>query len=95
MAVYWGAVHRQVRVVGHVEKVEKEESEAYFRSRPVGSRVGAWASPQSRVVEEGEFAESVRSVEERFGVRGKDGVLKEDADVPLPRHWGGFRIVPE
>ncbi|KAI0269790.1 pyridoxamine 5'-phosphate oxidase [Gloeopeniophorella convolvens] len=90
LALYWREVHRQVRVVGRVEKVSKEESEAYFRSRPLGSRVGAWASRQSTAVAEGELDQRIKEIEERFGV--KDNV--ENADIPLPEFWGGWRIVP-
>lgn len=89
LAIYWAPVHRQVRVVGKVEKLEKEESDKYFRTRPVGSRVGAWASPQSAAVKDGELAERVRAVEERFAAEGG-----KDADIPLPSFWGGWRVVP-
>ena len=95
MAIYWGAVHRQVRVVGKVERVEKVESEEYYNTRPIGSRVGAWASPQSQVVAEDEVAQKVKEIEEKFSVRGDDGQLKSDVQVPLPEFWGGYRIVPE
>ena len=95
MAIYWGAVHRQVRVVGKVERVEKVESEEYYNTRPIGSRVGAWASPQSQVVGEDEVAQKVKEIEEKFSVRGEDGQLKSDVQVPLPEFWGGYRIVPE
>ena len=89
LAIYWGPVHRQVRVVGKVEKLEKEGSEAYFRTRPLGSRIGAWASPQSSVVKEGELADKVKEIEKRFKAEGV-----EEADVPLPDFWGGWRIIP-
>ncbi|KAI0036522.1 hypothetical protein K488DRAFT_40858 [Vararia minispora EC-137] len=91
LAFYWREVHRQVRVVGRVEKVSREESEAYFRTRPLGSRVGAWASPQSTVVDEGELDRRVQEIRERFGVKEGD----TDADLPLPDHWGGWRIIPD
>ncbi|KAF8527463.1 pyridoxamine 5'-phosphate oxidase [Hysterangium stoloniferum] len=90
LAFHWKEVSRQVRVVGRVEKVSKEESEAYFRSRPVGSRIGAWASKQSSVVGEGEVAEKVEEVRKRFGV--EDGGT--EAELPLPDIWGGWRIIP-
>ena len=83
---------RQVRVVGKVEKITKEESEAYFKSRPLGSRIGAWASPQSRVVGEGEVAKKVEEIGQRFGIKSNDEAV--DVEVPLPDHWGGWRIVP-
>ncbi|MEV8504250.1 pyridoxamine 5'-phosphate oxidase [Actinoplanes sp. NPDC051475] len=83
----WFPMQRQVIVCGGVEKVTRAETEAYFATRPRGSRLGAWASPQSTVVPdrdavEGGLAEAV----ERFG---------EDGEVPAPPHWGGLRVVPE
>jgi pyridoxamine 5'-phosphate oxidase len=82
---YWPQVWRQVRIEGSVEKVSAAESDDYFQTRPLGSRLGAWASNQSEVVDsretlEGRFAE----IEERFG-----------ADVPRPPHWGGYRLKPD
>jgi pyridoxamine 5'-phosphate oxidase len=72
-------------VEGTVEKTSRAESEAYFASRPLGSRVGAWASPQSRRISGREELErKVREAGERFG-----------EDVPLPPDWGGFRVHPE
>ena len=91
LAFYWREVHKQVRVVGRVEKVSKQESEEYYRSRPVGSRVGAWASKQSSVVGEGEVQERYEKLKERFGVQEDN----PEADVPLPEFWGGWRVVPE
>lgn len=91
LVFYWKEVHRSVRVLGTVEKVNKEESEAYYRSRPLGSRLGAWASKQSTVVGEGEVQTRLKKLEERFGVNGNAG----DAEVPLPDFWGGWRVVPK
>jgi len=81
---YWPKVWRQVRIDGKIEKVSAEESDEYFQSRPLGSKLGAWASNQSEVVDrretlEGRFAE----LEKRFG-----------EDVPRPPHWGGYRLTP-
>jgi len=90
LVFYWREVHRSVRVLGKVEKVSREESEEYFKSRPVGSRLGAWASRQSSVVGEGEVHERLKKLEERFGVREGD----EGGVVPLPDFWGGWRVVP-
>ena len=84
LAFYWREVHKQVRVVGRVERVTREESDEYFHSRPVGSQIGAWASRQSTVVGEGEVQARAEKLKERFG-----------EDVPLPEFWGGWRIVPE
>jgi len=83
----WHDLQRQVRVEGTAARVSEEESEAYFGSRPRDSQLGAWASPQSRVVA------SRSTLDERYG-----GVLAQFADlddVPLPPHWGGFRVTPE
>src|SRR6266853_5244721 len=81
---YWSELWRQVRIEGDIEKISHAESEEYFQSRPLGSRVGAWASNQSEVVDnrhtlEARFAE----LQKRFG-----------ADVPRPKHWGGYRLRP-
>lgn len=84
-------MHRSVRVVGRVEKVSREESEEYFRSRPIGSRLGAWASKQSTVVGETELHARVEKFQQRFGVSEGD----VDGEVPLPDFWGGWRVVPE
>jgi pyridoxamine-phosphate oxidase len=84
LAIYWKEVSRQIRVVGRVEKIQREESEEYFNTRPRGSQLGAWASPQSQNVEEGELEQRVKDVEKRF----------EGGDVKCPEHWGGWRIVP-
>ncbi len=82
----WPEVHRQVRVAGRVERVAREESEAYFRTRPPGHRLGAWASPQSRVIDgRGPLERAFEEVRARF----------PGNDVPLPPFWGGFRVIPE
>jgi pyridoxamine 5'-phosphate oxidase len=82
----WYPLQRQVRVEGVAEEVPREESTAYFATRPRGSQLGAWASPQSEVVASAdELAERYRQVSERFAGR----------DVPCPPNWGGFRVVPE
>ena len=82
----WKEIERQVRVTGSVSRVSTQESEAYFRTRPPGSRLGAWASLQSSVIASREQLEAqLRDVTERF----------PNGDVPLPPHWGGFRVMPE
>jgi len=86
LAFYWGEVERQVRITGTVERTSAQESEAYFRTRPRGSRLGAWVSHQSRVIPSRAPLESgLREVKERFPTD----------DVPLPPHWGGYRLWPE
>lgn len=84
--LFWVLLERQIRVTGSVEKVSPEESEAYFRSRPRESQLGAWASEQSAVLE-GRAALEARLAE----VRARFG----DGEVARPPHWGGFRLVPE
>jgi pyridoxamine 5'-phosphate oxidase len=81
----WLQLHRQVRVRGAVERVTESESDAYFASRPRGSRIGAWASPQSAAIADRAELEAL--------VREADAAHPGD-DVPRPGHWGGFRIVP-
>ena len=86
LVFYWAELDRQVRITGGVALTTREESERYFRSRPLGSRLGAWASHQSRVIPGRAALEAdLREVEARF----------EDGDVPLPAHWGGYRVVPD
>jgi pyridoxamine 5'-phosphate oxidase len=81
---YWSELWRQVRIEGDVEKNSTAESEEYFQSRPLGSRLGAWASNQSEVVDTREILESrFAELQKRFG-----------ADVPRPEHWGGYRLRP-
>jgi pyridoxamine 5'-phosphate oxidase len=85
LVFYWPAFDRQVRIEGMVERTSREESEAYFLSRPLGSRLGAWASPQSRPIPGREDLERrLREAGERFG-----------GEVPLPEAWGGYRVRPE
>jgi pyridoxamine-phosphate oxidase len=84
LAIYWKEVSRQIRVVGRVEKIKREESEEYFDTRPRGSQLGAWASPQSQNVQEGELEQRVKDIEKKC----------EGGDVKCPEHWGGWRIVP-
>lgn len=81
---YWPALWRQVRIEGTAEKVSEEESDQYFDSRPLGSKIGAWASDQSQTVEN--RAELEKRFEE-FGWKFGD-------NVPRPQHWGGFRLRP-
>jgi len=85
LVFYWPAFDRQIRIEGTVERTSREESEGYFLSRPLGSRLGAWASPQSRpIAGRGELERRLREAEERFG-----------EEVPLPESWGGYRVRPE
>lgn len=86
LTFYWHETSRQVRVSGRVEKVSRQESEAYFQSRPRGSRMGAWASKQSSVIGETDLEERVEDVGQKFG---------EEGEVECPKFWGGWRVVPE
>jgi pyridoxamine 5'-phosphate oxidase len=82
----WLAHQRQVRLTGPVAKVSRDETEAYFATRPRESQLGAWASPQSEVVESrGALEAMTAEVEARFG----------DGPIPPPPHWGGYRLVPD
>jgi pyridoxamine 5'-phosphate oxidase len=82
---FWAELHRQVRIEGTVERVSQAESDDYFRSRPLGSRLGAWASAQSAVIaSRAVLEERVREAMQRF----------PDGDVPCPPNWGGYRVVP-
>lgn len=85
MTFLWKELERQVRIEGRTEKVTQEESHAYFKTRPLGSRIGAWASPQSDVIE------SRIWLENRWEELGR----RHGVDPPLPPHWGGYRLVPD
>jgi pyridoxamine 5'-phosphate oxidase len=86
LILYWSPIRRQVRVTGRVERLPAAESEAYFRSRPRGSRLAAWASRQSSVIPERAVLEDeYRRLEAEY----------EGGDVPLPPFWGGYRVSPE
>ena len=81
---YWPALWRQVRIEGTVERVSAAESDQYFHSRPVGSKVGAWASEQSTAVADR------AALDQRF----QEFSSKFGDDVPRPPHWGGYRVKP-
>jgi pyridoxamine 5'-phosphate oxidase len=83
LVFHWREVARQVRVVGTVSAVDRDESTRYWETRPRGHRIGAWASPQSQVVEDrGVLDRRVAEIEARFA----------SADPPLPQFWGGYRV---
>ncbi|MEX2535285.1 MAG: pyridoxamine 5'-phosphate oxidase [Trueperaceae bacterium] len=85
LVLYWDRLERQIRVEGTVDKLSREVSEAYFRSRPRGSQVGAWASPQSSPLRDREeLLAREEAARKRFDGR----------EVPLPDHWGGYRLQP-
>jgi pyridoxamine 5'-phosphate oxidase len=86
LILYWVALRRQVRITGRVEPITAEESEAYFRSRPFGSRLAAWASRQSSLIPDRWVLEDeYRRLEAKYA----------DGDVPLPPFWGGYRVTPD
>jgi pyridoxamine 5'-phosphate oxidase len=81
----WKELERQVRIEGRAEKVSAEESAAYYATRPIGARIGAWASPQSEVIKD------------RVWLEGRwEALSREYGDNPvLPPNWGGYRVMPE
>jgi pyridoxamine 5'-phosphate oxidase len=85
LVFFWKELERQVRITGLVEKVSTDESDHYFRQRPDGSRIGAWASPQSEVILSREWLERIeKDFESKF--KGKE--------IARPPHWGGYRVRP-
>jgi pyridoxamine 5'-phosphate oxidase len=85
LALFWAPMGRQIRIEGKIEKLSSEESNEYFQSRARGSRIGAWASPQSRKIgSRTELLKLVEVIEKKF----------EEKEVPLPPHWGGWKLVP-
>ena len=86
LVFYWGELERQVRIEGRASRVSQKDSDAYYASRPRGSQLGAWASEQSRPVEDrGILEERLRNLEEEY----------EGREVPRPSFWGGYRVEPE
>lgn len=85
LVFHWAILQRQVRIEGSAQKITKEESEAYYHSRPRGSQVGAWASKQSQPLPN---RKELESRVKRFEAEFKDG------EVPLPPFWGGYRLSP-
>ncbi len=86
LTFWWGALERQVNVTGTVGKTSREESTAYFQSRPASSQLGAWASAQSEVVaDRAQLEAQYAAALEKYG----------ETDIPLPPHWGGFRLAPQ
>lgn len=80
---FWQPLERQVRIEGHIEKTSADESDAYYRSRPLGSRVGAWVSPQSQPI-----------TRETLEARNTELTESLGEDPARPPHWGGYRLVP-
>jgi pyridoxamine 5'-phosphate oxidase len=85
LTFFWKELERQVRVEGAIEKVSAAESDEYFTSRPLGSRIGAWASTQSATIPSRQWLEArVNEAEARHG-----------GNPPRPPHWGGYRVIPD
>mgnify|MGYP003346049738 FL=1 len=85
LVFFWHELERQVRIEGEVTKISRAESEEYFHSRPVGSRIGAWASKQSSIMAgREEMEQRWKEIEARF----------PDGQIPLPDSWGGYRLYP-
>ncbi|KDQ21001.1 hypothetical protein BOTBODRAFT_100490 [Botryobasidium botryosum FD-172 SS1] len=87
LVFFWREIDQQIRVLGRAEVADGKESDEYYASRPLGSRMGAWCSPQSTVVGEGEVQARFEEVQRKF--QDKDG------DIPRPEFWGGWRIIPD
>lgn len=85
----WYALERQVRIVGEAEIIDRADTEAYFATRPRASQIGAWASPQSRLVESRQALQAAydETAREYGGLDGTD-------PIPAPPHWGGYRVLP-
>lgn len=87
LVFWWEPLERQVRIEGTVERIDEDVSDAYFDSRPRGSQLGAWASPQSRVVEDrSELEARLEAVKAEYA---------DAAVIPRPPHWGGYRLEPQ
>ncbi|MEH1947809.1 MAG: pyridoxamine 5'-phosphate oxidase [Nostoc sp.] len=85
LVFWWAELERQVRISGYVEKVSEIESDQYFESRPAKSRLGAWVSNQSEVIESREVLERrVQKFQSKY----------ENQEIPRPPHWGGLRVIP-
>lgn len=83
---FWKELERQVRIEGKIEKISVTESDDYFHSRPEGSQIGAWSSPQSQVIRDRSvIEENARFYTDKFA----------GGSIPRPEHWGGYRVIPE
>jgi pyridoxamine 5'-phosphate oxidase len=87
LTFHWVEQERQVRIEGRVEQTSAAESDAYFQSRPSGSRIGAWSSPQSEVIpNRATLEELFNQFQQRY---------PDEAAIPRPEHWGGYRLIPD
>jgi pyridoxamine 5'-phosphate oxidase len=86
LVFFWKELERQVRITGRVQQVTATASDAYFMSRPQGSRIGAWASPQSEIITSREVIEDrLNNFQQQFG----------NGNIPRPPHWGGYIVIPQ
>ena len=86
LVFYWMEVERQIRIQGKVKKTSRAESEEYFRTRPLGAQLGAWASHQSETIDARRILDArLEEMKQRFA----------EGPIPLPPHWGGYRLKPE
>ncbi len=85
LVFFWKELERQVRIEGVIEKIAASESDTYFHSRPAGSRIGAWASPQSKEIPDRNILDlNYAKYEKEFS----------EIDIPRPPHWGGYKVIP-
>ncbi|NEM98787.1 pyridoxamine 5'-phosphate oxidase [Pontibacter burrus] len=87
LTFFWPELERQVRIEGSIQKVEPAVSDAYFKSRPKGSQIGAWASPQSQSISSREVLEKADAA---YSLE-----FAETAEIPRPPHWGGYSLQPD
>ena len=85
LTFFWPELERQVRIMGQIEKVSAQESDTYFHSRPIGSQIGAWTSPQSKTIaDREELNDRLAVMEKRFSTE----------PITRPENWGGYRLIP-
>jgi pyridoxamine 5'-phosphate oxidase len=85
LVFFWKVLERQIRITGVVEKLSEKESDAYYKSRPAGSRIGAWASPQSEIIENSKWlTDRAAALKEKYA----------HAEIPRPPYWGGYLVRP-
>lgn len=86
LCFFWYVLERQIRIEGVVERIASEESDEYFESRPLGSKLGAWVSEQSEVIaDRGVLESQLATLSEKYA----------NGNVPRPPHWGGYRLIPQ
>ena len=86
LTFFWSELERQIRIEGQAEKISEKQSTAYFHSRPRGSQIGAWTSPQSEIIKD----RSVLTQRQETYTREFEG-----KEVPKPDHWGGYQVLPD